>query len=102
MKSYELSTDAEEDLREVARYTLNKWGEEMLHKYRDGLKNIFEEIGNQSRPKKQFSENLPELLVTKYKYHYIFYLSEHVTKPIIIGVIHERRDIVARLTERLS
>jgi toxin ParE1/3/4 len=102
MKNYELSTDAEEDLREVARYTLNKWGKEILQEYREGLKNLFEQIGNQKQPKKQFSENFPELLVAKYKYHYIFYLGENVAKPIIIGVIHERRDIVVRLNERLS
>lgn len=39
MKNFELTKDAEKDLREVARYTLNKWGREMLQEYRGGLKN---------------------------------------------------------------
>jgi len=28
MKYYDFTKDAENDLREVARYTLNKWGKE--------------------------------------------------------------------------
>ena len=38
MLSYELSADAEIDLKEVARYTINKWGEKALQQYRSGLK----------------------------------------------------------------
>ncbi len=102
MKNYELTKDAEKYLREVARYTLNKWGREMLQEYRGCLKNTFKEIGENNVRKHQFSDNFPELLVTKYRLHYILYLTENVVKPIIIGVIHERRDIVSRLTERLS
>jgi antitoxin HigA-1 len=34
MQPYELSKDAEEDLREVARYTRKKWGKEQLAEYR--------------------------------------------------------------------
>jgi len=102
VKNFELTKDAEKDLREVARYTLNRWGREKLREYRDGLIKLFEEIGKNNVTKRQFSDHFPELLVAKYRYHYIFYLTENVTKPIIIGVIHERRDIVSRLTERLS
>jgi len=102
MKNYELTKDAEKDLREVARYTLNKWSKEMLQEYRGGLKNTFDEIGRNQVMKHPFSRQFSELLVTKYKYHFIFYLTENLEKPVIIGVIHERRDIVNRLTERLS
>ena len=86
--TYEFTKDAEKDLREVAQYTLNKWGKKALAEYRDGLKATF-------------SKTFPQLLVTKYKYHFIFYITEGMTKPVIIGVIHEKRDIVNRLSERL-
>lgn len=36
------------------------------------------------------------------KHHFIFYLAESVEKPVIIGVIHEKRDMVKRLAERLT
>ena len=102
MKNYRLTKDAEQDLREVARYTLKNWGPAMLQEYRGGLKTTFEAIGNNDVIRRDFSDNFPELLVTKFKYHFIFYLTEGMGKPTIIGVIHERRDIVKRLSERLS
>jgi toxin ParE1/3/4 len=60
VKNFELTKDAEKDLREVARYTLNKWGREMLQEYRAGLKKLFEEIGKSNITKRQFSDNFPE------------------------------------------
>jgi len=102
MTTYELSKDAEDDLREVARYTLDTWGRGQLTEYRQGLKETFKAIGLQDVIARQFSKNYPQLRVTKYRYHYIFYIAEGVTKPIIIGVIHERRDIVNQLVERLT
>jgi len=100
--TYELSVDAEKDLREVARYTLDKWGKEALQKSRHGLRNSFEAISKGTVQARVFSESFPQLSVLKYEYHYIFYLSGNREKPIIIGVIHERRDVVNRLSERLK
>ncbi len=102
MRAYEFSKDAEEDLREVARYTLDTWGREQLTEYRQGLKKVFSSIGEQDIVARKFSKNYPQLRVTKYRYHYIFFIAEGVDKPIIIGVIHERRDIVNQLAGRLT
>ncbi|MCU7919276.1 MAG: type II toxin-antitoxin system RelE/ParE family toxin [Candidatus Thiodiazotropha sp. (ex Epidulcina cf. delphinae)] len=102
MQPYELTEDAEQDLREVARYTLNQWGKEMLRQYRNGLKETFKAIAANDVPKRAFSKTFPNLMVTKYRYHYIFYLIDSLPKPVIIGVIHERRDTVSRLGERLA
>lgn len=98
---YELSLDADQDLQDVARYTLNNWGKSFLLKYRNGLKAKFKVIAGNSIIKKSFSAQFPELYVTKYRYHFIFYLHKIDQKPLIIGVIHEQRDLVNRLSERL-
>ena len=102
MQNYRVTKDAEQDLRQVARYTLKEWGPAMLKNYRSGLKKTFERIGNNDLVGRDFSDNFPELLVTKYKYHFIFYLTEGMDKPTIIGVIHERRNIIKRLSDRLT
>ena len=99
---YDLVKDAESDLREVAHYTLRTWGVDALNKYRKGLKQTFLAICRGEIVNTAFSDRFSQLLVTKYKYHYIFYIVEGREKPIIIGVIHERRDIVNRLKERLK
>ncbi len=65
MKNYRLTKDAEQDLREVARYTRKEWGLAMLREYRGGLKKTFEAIGKNDVVSRDFSDNFPELLVTK-------------------------------------
>ena len=102
MQPYNLSSSAENDLLEIARYTLNTWGKEALEQYRIGLKNTFLKIAKDDILKRTFSTTFPDLLVRKYKYHYIFYIAKNRTTPVIIGVIHEKRDIVSQLNERLG
>ena len=102
MVNYELTKDAERDLQQIARYTLNKWGKAQLQRYRSGLKNTFKLIGENKVIPRLFSRKYPQLQVAKYQYHFIFYLTEQNAKPIIIGVIHEERDVVNQLTDRLS
>lgn len=102
MVSYVLSKEAEKDLREIAQYTLKKWGALAFQKYKVGLSNKFNDIGNNLVVERRFSKTFPQLRVTKYRFHYIFYLTEALDKPIIIGVIHEQRHIVNRLKNRLE
>lgn len=102
MRPYALTADAEQDLREIARYTLNRWGTKMLRQYRDGLKDTFDAIGTGKLAGRPFSRIFPDLMVEKYRHHYIFFLTDIRPTPVIIGVIHEKRDIVSRLGERLT
>ena len=39
MQQYKLTEEAEEVLRDVMRYTLNKWGEKQLKQYVNTIKN---------------------------------------------------------------
>ena len=102
MPNYELSPTAEKDMQQVTRYTLNKWGSESLEKYITGLKATFDAIGNGDALKREFSKRFPTVLVTKYRYHFVFYIRDGLEIAVIIGVIHERRDVVNRLSERLT
>ena len=102
MPNYELSPTAEKDMQQVTRYTLNKWGSESLEKYITGLKATFDAIGNGDALKREFSKRFPTVLVTKYRYHFVFYIRDGLEIPVVIGVIHERRDVVNRLSERLT
>jgi toxin ParE1/3/4 len=101
-KYYELTKDAEKDLREVARYTLDKWGSSQFKAYRSGLKKAFSDLAANQVSGQFFSDNFPRVRVKKYRYHYIFYLFNTDRKAVIVGVIHERRDIVGRLSDRIG
>ena len=96
-KRYKLTKDAESDLREVARYTLGEWGSSHFKVYRAGLNKAFVDLAENKLAGKS-----PRLRVKKYRYHYIFYLFNTDQKAVIVGVIHEKRDIVSRLRERIE
>lgn len=102
MQTYGLSKEAEKDLREIAQYTLKEWGESAFQKYKSGLSRKFNDIGKYLVVERRFLETFPQLLVTKYRFHYIFYLTDSVEGTVIIGVIHEQRQIVNQLKNRLS
>ena len=102
MAAYVLSKEAEADLIEIAQYTLNKWGDDAFQKYKKGLSNKFNDIGNHKVLERQFSKTYPQIKVTKYRYHFIFYITEGVKTSIIIAVIHEQRDIVKNISNRLQ
>ena len=102
MASYLLSKEAENDLRDIAKYTLDKWGKEQLTRYRQNLKLKFVAIANDNVERRKFSNKLPHVNVTKAGSHFVFYLTPKESVPIIIGVIHEKRDLVKQLTSRLS
>lgn len=101
MPSYVFTEEAEQDLREIARYTLNKWGVKQLEAYRKALNKSFKAIGKNEVLKRRFSKNSPDIFVTKSGAHFVFYLTPKQEKPIIIAVIHEARDIVSHLEKRI-
>ena len=101
MSNYTLSLDAEQDLKEIARYTLKKWGKDKLTEYKEGLEGNFKAISDKIYHK-DFSERFPDLFVIKHRHHFIFYFFNTSEKPVIIGVIHEQLDIINRLNDRLT
>lgn len=46
VKEYELAREAEEDLLDVARYTLGNWGEKRLNLYQTGLEEKLNSLSN--------------------------------------------------------
>jgi len=102
MRNYTLSDDAEEDLRNIALYTLDMWGAEQLKEYQTALNEKFEQVGRGEALERPFSLKLPDVHVTKCRHHFIFYLTEENNQPIILAVFNERNDIVKRLLSRLS
>ncbi len=102
MFPYELIPAAEADLREIARYTRQQWGEAESRHYAQLLTSCFQKIADGEIVSRSFSTLFPELLVTRCEHHFIFYLHPEVQKPEIIAVLHEPMDMIARIRYRLS
>jgi plasmid stabilization system protein ParE len=102
MLPYELTPAAEADLREIARYTLRQWGVRQQRRYARLLAECFRGIAGGSVRARNFSERYPQVQVTRYEHHYVFFLHPAGQKPVIIAVLHERMDMLTRIGERLS
>ncbi len=102
MFAYELTSAAEADLREIARYTRQHWGDEQSWHYAQLLASCFQKIADGEVVPRSFSTRFPELLVTRCERHFIFYLYPEGEKPEIIAVLHERMDMISRIRDRLS
>lgn len=102
MPHYDITDDAEADIRQIVAYTLENWGVAQTNIYRNALKDTFALIGKKGGANRKFSDMFPDLYVTKCQRHYIFYLTVGVRNPTIVAVIHEASDIVTLLASRLE
>lgn len=101
MVSYLLSSEAEQDIRELIRFTKQKWGKEQVIKYREVLTSAFELIEKNTSPDKLFTHSIDDLFFCKAGSHYVFYLRPVGQKPLIIAILHPRREILKHLGKRL-
>ena len=102
MLPYELTPDAERDLREIARYTLRQWGARQQQRYARVLEAGFQAIAQRRLVTRPFSPRYPDVFVSHCGHHYIFYVHPKGQKPRIFAVFHENMDLLARLAERLA
>ncbi|MEQ1635247.1 MAG: type II toxin-antitoxin system RelE/ParE family toxin [Methylococcales bacterium] len=102
MQPYDLTPAAEEDIKEIARYTLKHWGKKQALHYATLLENRFLIIAGGTCLSRTFSERFAQIQVTRCEHHYIFYIHPDGKRPCIIAVLHERMDIVIRLKSRLD
>lgn len=101
MRPYELTHLAKNDLKDIARYTLNQWGKNQSLLYANLLEKRFQEIADRTAITKSFSNLYPQIQVTHCKHYFIFYVHDEGKRPSIIAVLHERMDLIARLQNRL-
>ncbi len=102
MLLYKLTPSAEVDLKEIAMYTKKEWGAEQARIYGESLENGLSDIAYGYTAPRIISERYKEVFFTRCEHHYIFYLRPKGEVPLIIAVLHERMDFLARLKERLE
>jgi toxin ParE1/3/4 len=102
MLPYSLTTSAQADLEEIARYTLEKWGEKQAMQYAASLDDCFENIAQGRASHRAFSKTLPQVQVTRCEHHFVFLLKSETGKPQIIAILHGHMRFIDRLKHRLS
>ena len=99
MNNYDLTLAAEEDLRSIWDYTFGRWGIDQADTYLDQIEACCAAISERSA-RERANDTLPEdIRVLRCEHHYIFWITGD--RPIVIAILHERMDLVNRLTDRL-
>jgi toxin ParE1/3/4 len=101
MPNYEISFLADEDLENIARYTIRTWDIEQAEKYMALLDKHFEELGTDKVRTRVFIKHRKELKVSRCQKHVVFHLGRIDSVPLILAVLHESMDLMERLKGRL-
>ena len=102
MPDYVLARSVEDDLEQIADYTVRNWGADQALRYCTALDKHFAAVAaNEVRAKPVFG-NWPELVVSRCQHHFVFSLKRTGSPIAILAVFHESMDLPARLRERLD
>ena len=98
---YRLLADAEADLRAIIRYTRKEWGEAQARDYAAKLKLCIEGMVAGDAGAKDMGALYPGLQMMRCEYHFIFCLFSDDAPALVVALLHERMDLMARLADRL-
>lgn len=94
---YVLTLAAEADLRDIIRYTGKQWGDTQTRSYVTKLQADMDRIAAGEGFFKDMSALYPRLRMAHCEHHYIFCLPRDDAPALVIGIFHERMDLMARL-----
>ena len=99
MAEYRLTNKAVVDLNNIWDYTVKNWSEYQADKYYNMLIASFQDIANNPRHGKKYTEISSDLYGLKANRHIIFYRKLQ-DKPIeITRILHERMDLKNRIKD---
>lgn len=100
-RPYILSKGAAADLRDISRYTVANWGVAQCRTYIAELEKTAAAVAIGKGAFKDMGSLLPGLRMASCGKHYIFCMRQADAPSIILAILHERMDLMARLENRL-
>lgn len=100
-RPYRLTRSAATDLRGIVRYTLQIWGQTRCRDYIAQIEKAATEVALGQGVFTNRDDLLPGLRVRLVGHHYLFCLPQPSKPALILAIMHERMDIIARLKDRL-
>lgn len=96
-----LTSQAKADLQSIWRYTIDTWSNDQANLYINSIKQACLQLMHHPALGRRLMEIAPGLRVYRLQHHFIFYLEDR-SGVIFIAFLHERMDIVSRLSHRLE
>jgi toxin ParE1/3/4 len=101
-RPYVLTKAAEVDLRDVIRYTRRQWGDAQARRYVSQLQSCAAALAAGDGRHRDMGDLYPGLRMMRCEHHYIFCLPRPETPALIVAILHERMDLIARIAGRLG
>jgi plasmid stabilization system protein ParE len=101
-KNYILTDDAANDMRGLIRYTRKTWGAAQSRRYAASLEKGIVRLAGDPQRFRDMSELYPTLRMAHCEHHYVFCLPQNDAPALIVAILHERMDLMARLADRLN
>lgn len=101
MSGYVLTDEAESDLRDIIRYTRKEWGTAQVRRYIGELEQGIASLAAGRGAFRDMSALFPALRMARCEHHYVFCLPRENAPALIVAILHERMDLMARLADRL-
>lgn len=100
-RPYILTAGAADDIREIARYTDRQWGKQQREADVAQLEKVATDLALGKGVFRERKDLYPGVRVQLAGHHFVFCLPRKAEPALILAVLHERMDLVARLTGRL-
>jgi plasmid stabilization system protein ParE len=100
--AYVLTDAAETDLRAIIRYTRKRWGDDQVRRYLRELETCITRLAKAEGVYSDTSEIHPDLRMSHCEHHYVFCLPRVDGPALIVAILHERMDLMARIADRLK
>jgi plasmid stabilization system protein ParE len=101
-RPYVLTRSAAADLRGIVRYTVKQWGEARCRAYIAQIETAANELALGKGTCKQLDELIPGLRARRVERHILFCLPRPRQPALILAILHEQMDVIARLKKRLG
>lgn len=102
MTDYILTAAAEADLRGIIRHTRKQWGDAQVRRYVDDLERGIKRLVAGEGMFNAMDEIRPALRMARCGHHYVFCLPRKGAPALIVAILHERMNLMARLADRLQ
>lgn len=102
MADYALAREAELDLLEIARFTAHAWSLDQANRYLAALDAQFAAIARNDAVERAVFDHREDLRVSRCRHHCIFFVRDDDGRVVVLAVLHESMDLIARLGERLG
>lgn len=100
MTGLEYTEAALADLAAIWTYTRDTWGEDQADRYIETIEAECLGLAMGERQYRPFPAYPAMIGYRRCRHHYVFF-KQDAQRTIIIGVLHERMDLIARLESRL-